>query len=480
MDEQSVKLERRHTPRYKVALPARFKFVDTKRPLAYDASTGDIGEGGLFIDRIFKEEDLGKKIELEIEIPGARTVVKFLAHVSWIKRSLQEDKILGLGVKFTEVVPEEKRKLDSCLSKLSFHACPRLKVLRPPDTQLIDREKRNLEILDVLRRQNTVSKTQIAQEIDLNIVTISNYIEDFKKKGVIYERGFDESSGGRRPSLLELNAEYGYIVGAEINFVKNYMTVLVTDFILRVMARKTIPLKSAGQSLQEDVVDLVHQTVKDSEADRGRMMGIGLGLTGQSNGYDVSLKDLLEEKLGLPALVEDGSVASILAEKWFNSDLSRRDNIIYVGVDGQGARGDLSIMLKGQLYRGSQKNKLSMWLAASRDQDHQDPAYCWLHDNCILRQETGPLNAANAAEMGLRFGVRIAYLVNLLHPDVVIVGKVDEGSRIVFFDALLTAVRRWTRDETAKTVKIISSQFKEDAVALGMSVLVCRDVYSRI
>ncbi|HTY45740.1 MAG TPA: PilZ domain-containing protein [Patescibacteria group bacterium] len=480
MGEQNVKLERRQAPRYKVALPTRFKFLDIKRPLTCDAPTGDIGEGGLFINRLFKEEDLGKKIEMEIEIPDTRGAVRFLGQLSWIKRSLQEDKILGIGVKFTEAFPEERKKLDSCLTKLSFHTCPRLKSLKSPDTQLVDREKRNLEILDVLRRQNTVSKTQIAQEVDLNIVTISNYIEDFKKKGIIYERGFDESSGGRRPSLLELNAEYGYMVGAEVNFVKNYMTVLVTDFVLRVMAKKTVSLKPAGKSLQEGLITLVHQAVKDSEADRGRMMGICLGLTGQTNGYDASLKDLLEEKLGLPALVEDGSVASILAEKWLNFELSKRHNIIYVGVDGQGSGGDFSMMLKGEVYRGSQNNKLSMWLAASRDKDHQDPAHCWLQDNCILRHEIEPLSAANAAEMGMRFGVRIAYLVNLLHPDVVIVGKVDEESRLVFFDTLLATVRRWTLSETAKTVKVIPSQFKEDAVSLGMAALVCRNAYSQI
>jgi Tfp pilus assembly protein PilZ len=303
MNDCNLKIERRRMPRYRTAMPARFRFLDLKRPLTHEAFTNDIGEGGLFINARLKEEEIGRKIDLEIQLPDAEVVIKSLAQVTWIKRSLQEKVVLGLGIKLTEILPEERKKLDSYIAKFSFHIPLKLKFIRPPDFKLTEREKRNFEILDVLRRQNPVSKTQIAQEIDLNIVTISNYIEEFKKKGIIFERGLDESSGGRRPSLLELNGEFGFMLGAEVNFLKGYITAVVTDFSLRPMFKKSTELKQSGKNFSDSLIDSVSEVVKASDLDRSRFIGMGVGLTGMRNEYDANLKEFLEDRIGLPVLI---------------------------------------------------------------------------------------------------------------------------------------------------------------------------------
>lgn len=80
----------------------------------------------------------------------------------------------------------------------------------------------------------------------------------------------------------------------------------------------------------------------------------------------------------------------------------------------------------------------------------------------------------------MRFGVRITYLINLLQPEVVMVSEISQGAQTLFFDSLRSAIKRWTFGDAAKTVKIITSQLKEDSVALGMAALLCRDVYSQV
>jgi predicted NBD/HSP70 family sugar kinase len=163
-----------------------------------------------------------------------------------------------------------------------------------------------------------------------------------------------------------------------------------------------------------------------------------------------------------------------------NSDIIKKDNVLYVSADGAAVGSEFSILLRGEVYRGATKGRLMMWLNSARGEEKKDSRCCWMQNDCILHQETKPLSQDNASDMGLRLGVRIAYLINLLRPEAVVIGKVVEEAQTLFFDALHSAIRRWAFSDIANTVKIIPGQLKEDSVALGMAALVCRDAYCRI
>ncbi len=84
------------------------------------------------------------------------------------------------------------------------------------EERFTEKERRNLAILDIIRRCREVSRAEISRITHLNIVTISNYIDDYIKKGLVLEKGLDVSTGGRRPELLELNSKYGYTIGIDL------------------------------------------------------------------------------------------------------------------------------------------------------------------------------------------------------------------------------------------------------------------------
>src|SRR3990167_9001865 len=81
---------------------------------------------------------------------------------------------------------------------------------------LTDRERKNIILLDVIRRNGPIAKTDISRITQFNIVTVSNYVEHYIEQKLVLEKGLDISSGGRRPELVELNADWGRIVGVEI------------------------------------------------------------------------------------------------------------------------------------------------------------------------------------------------------------------------------------------------------------------------
>ena len=67
---------------------------------------------------------------------------------------------------------------------------------------LTDRERKNIILLDVIRRNGPIAKTDISRITQFNIVTVSNYVEHYIDQKLVVEKGLDISSGGRRPELI--------------------------------------------------------------------------------------------------------------------------------------------------------------------------------------------------------------------------------------------------------------------------------------
>ena len=77
---------------------------------------------------------------------------------------------------------------------------------------------------------------------------------------------------------------------------------------------------------------------------------------------------------------------------------------------------------------------------------------------------------------GEQLGIKAAYLVNLLNPDMIIIGGGFEKAGDAFIGPVKETVNTWAADEAAKTVRIMPSQAGEDVVALGAACIAMREV----
>ena len=84
---------------------------------------------------------------------------------------------------------------------------------------LSDHEKKNLLILETVRRRAPIARADISRLVDLNIVTVTSYVDQFLKKGLLQEVGVDISTGGRKPTLVDLNATSAFAIGVGLNAV---------------------------------------------------------------------------------------------------------------------------------------------------------------------------------------------------------------------------------------------------------------------
>ena len=78
---------------------------------------------------------------------------------------------------------------------------------------------------------------------------------------------------------------------------------------------------------------------------------------------------------------------------------------------------------------------------------------------------------------GANLGIRVAYLVNIFNPDIVVIGGGVEKAGDIFMDAVKSTVKKFSFEEPADIVKIIPSMLEDNAVVLGAAALAAREVF---
>lgn len=402
---------------------------------------------------------------------------------------------------------------------------------------MTEREKRNLAILGTLRRRGPMSRPEISQELGLNIVTVSNYVEDFLNQSIVFEKEFDISEGGRRPILLDINPEAGLVIGVGLNLlsVVGALINLKGKLVSRVCwERNSVTVK--------DVVNCVTQAIsallEKNKDVRDKIKGIGIGIAGIVNKKDgsirwpekvdhnynyasvyVPLKDVLEREFGLSVFIENDATSACFGEQWLGLEPEIK-NLIYM-FSGVGC----GIMINGEIYTGATGSAGEVAIYNPKD----DPPFnCQAGTPCFLKRweidfgmcdearmrisnfgqtkqegkrlleltgqkpeginlktvlraakEGDPLALELTGKAAKQLGVRIAYLVNLLNPEMVIIGGGLEEAGDVFLNTVRATVDEWAFEEMASSVRIIYSELGENGIALGAASLVMRQVFAK-
>ncbi|MBU3934090.1 MAG: ROK family protein [Candidatus Omnitrophica bacterium] len=467
-------MEKRQSIRLEKTLPVRFDLPGLpSEPRAFEALTRNIAEGGVFIETdLVQDENFSLRKEtllnLELELLGEAQRIRPRAKIAWISRKSRAPRKRrnGFGVRFVQLSAQERRLVSLFISRETLAQSELVEketLVISEEQKLTDRQRRNLEILGAIRKNRLISRAEISKHTDINIVTVSNYIDTYLKKGLVFERGLDISTGGRRPELVEINSDYGYIIGVDLgplNESAPSMQAVAVDFTARLKGRALE--KREGDNIEESLgilKDLIAEVLAGARLDRKKVRGIGLGicgimdkfggtvrnpLTGAAFANYEALKKELENEFGLPVFIENAAACALFAEKWAGTSLEAKaaDNIIYVFSDNQCA-----IMLKGELYTGASKS-------------------------------AGQLNLAQDLEMAL--DVKIAYLVNILNPQVVIVSRNLCQADDAFSEAIRRTVNLRAFRESAQQVRIVPATLGEGAVALGAASLVIEAAFANM
>jgi len=394
-----------------------------------------------------------------------------------------------------------------------------------------DRARKNLSILDTIRRSGPISKTEISSLIGVNVVTVSNYVEELLRQKMIFEKELDVSRGGRRPVLLDLNSDAGYAVGIGINLMHTIAVLVDMRGNLISCIKSDRPLRKASDVV-ETILKLAKDILAQSGSYRDRIKGIGVGIAGiidhkretvrwpEKNGSDCSytlitlpLRETMERECSLPVKVDNDATVACFAEQWLAQE-SAIENLLYMFSSA-----GCGIMVNGEIYRGAsgcagemsiciadkneyfcvdknqlcclERSDLDLGIVAGAKQALSSQKHSKVYELCMGSEEKLNLEVISRAvqaedvfalqlikNAAKKLGIKAAFLVNVFNPQMVIIGGGLEKLGMPFIDEIRRIIAEMSFAEAAGSVKIVPSRIGENAVALGAANLVVRDLYA--
>ncbi|HHV75017.1 MULTISPECIES: ROK family transcriptional regulator [unclassified Thermoanaerobacterium] len=212
-------------------------------------------------------------------------------------------------------------------------------------------------ILNVIRHNKYVSRSEIAKITNLTPPTVTNIINKLLEDGLVKEDKLGESSGGRPPVILKINNEafdiIVIIIGTDI------MEEYLLDAELTIKESKVDNIKKEDS---ESIFKLLFDRIRHlKDISKKEIAGIGIVVRGpvkSSEGIsvfspnigwrNVPIKDMIEKEFGIPTFVENDVRAMALGE-FYNGIAKNVGNVVFLKV-GHGIGS--TIILDGKIYRG--------------------------------------------------------------------------------------------------------------------------------
>jgi glucokinase len=312
----------------------------------------------------------------------------------------------------------------------------------------------------------------------------------------------------------------GCVIGVDLGGTK--VLAGAVDPALNVHHRATRSSRGSSQeAILETVVAAVHEIRDAIEAASGTVEAVGFGipcLIDQERGIavmavnlplaDLPFRDLMTERIGLPVFVDNDANGAMLAEWRFGAAVGARDAALLTlgtgiggglvvggalqrGSQGAGAElGHMVVQADGPRCQGNCPNNgcleaMCSGTALAREATRiarERPASGLGHALAQGREITGALVTELAhdgdvaaidavALIGSWLGVGIANLVNMLNPDVVVVGGGVIAAGELLLEPARAVVARRALSPSKEHVRIVPARFGAESGMLGAAAL---------
>ncbi|MDX6281356.1 MAG: hypothetical protein QOH03_2427 [Kribbellaceae bacterium] len=362
-------------------------------------------------------------------------------------------------------------------------------------------------------RGGLVSRTELAKRTGLSLPTVSEIVAELIGSGVIEERETGSSGGGRRPVLLGLKPDAGYVIGVKVTETR--VIAVLTDLNAGIVERATVSV--AGDDVAS-VVRAIAGVVKKLRAEASSrsgesggvrpspVYGVGVGLAGvidRANGVvrhatyadwrDVDLAGLLTKRTGLPVVVDNDVNTLVANEQWFGAGRGVSD----VAVVSIGRGVGLGMVLDGRLYRGAG--------GGAGEFGHTkvvangplcdcggrgclealigEPAIL-AATNCTTIEDAAELARSGDRavkevfdQVGRTLGTAVGNLVNLLNPKLIVLA--GEGTRVsdLFLPSFEEALKLAVFDGLQRELDVVVDDWDDEAWAQGAAGLFLGELF---
>jgi glucokinase-like ROK family protein len=223
------------------------------------------------------------------------------------------------------------------------------------------REINRSAILDIIRQESPISRSAIAERLDVSPPTVMRIVDSLIEEGFVRMQGGTEWSGGRRRSLLEFNVDGFVVLGVDLGGTKMYGA--ISDLGGHILTEVNLGRhESSGEESFERLASLIDTLLASPKLEGRQVRGIGVGAPGITrhhegivswaytlNWKDFPLKARLASRYSLPITVDNDVNLAALGELWFGAGQNTQNMVLIAIGTGIGA----GIIIDGALYRGA-------------------------------------------------------------------------------------------------------------------------------
>jgi predicted NBD/HSP70 family sugar kinase len=355
------------------------------------------------------------------------------------------------------------------------------------------RDNRSI-LLSSLFFDQPCSRQDLSDATGLSPASVSNVIRELIGEGIVLEAGSVDSDGGRPRVLLEINSDYGYVIGVDVGETR--VRVELFDLTMTERAQADYPLDPRQHGV-EMIVDAILTGLAKVLASVGPgsppILGVGVAVPGaveqgpealvhgQTYGWDaVPLERLLRAGTDLPLHIDNGAKTIGQAELWFGAGRGTRHAVVCLIGSGVGASiiapgshrgssaspgewGHTTIVVGGRACRCGSRGCLEAYVGAeaildrygrSQPGDDEETALAVLLDAAATSAEAAKV----VDDTALYLGVGIANLINLFNPDRIILGG---------WAGLLLGKRMLPKIRAAAREHALTYHFDDTSIELG-------------
>lgn len=364
----------------------------------------------------------------------------------------------------------------------------------------------------------------LAKELNISVPTATKFVTEMLDDGYIISYGKLETSEGRPPTLYGLNPESGYFVGVDIKkFSLNFALMNLIGEITETRMGVKYKLENTKEGL-ETLCFHINEFLDSINISRDKIFNIGINISGRVNpesGYSFSqfnfeerpLAEILTEKIGLEVGIDNDTRAMTYGEMVKGAVKGEKDIIfinlswglgsglifngkIYTGKSGFsgefghfnvfdnerichcGKRGCLETEVSGEalyseLLKCVHEGKQSILSAKIKE----DESSLTLYDIVDATNKEDLLCIELTEEIGQKLGRYLARLINLLNPELVIIGGVLAQTGDYILQPIRSAVRKYSLNLVNKDSAIILSKLQEKAGVTGACMLARKKLF---
>ena len=378
-------------------------------------------------------------------------------------------------------------------------------------------------IMQHIMQNGSFITSEISDDTGYSTTTVGKYITQLIESGILAEIDkVNLHSKGRRTVRYGIGSEQRYFIGVDISAFE--MTIGIMDIsgkMIRIERNAQFRQNNSHDTL-EQILDSVNNLIDTTEGiDKSMILGLNLNLPGRVNSSkgtsatifnfedtaNTPLVEILSDRMGIPVYIENDTKAMTYGE--YMSGLSNSyNNLCYINI-GWGL--GLGLIINGKLYYG--KDGYSGEFGHVNLYDNNVLCHCGkkgcleteVSGRAIARKLTerilsgetsvlsGKVKAGGTITMsdiimaiksedalcielisaaGTELGHQLAGLVNILNPDIIMIGgSLSKIESYYFLQYTKLAIRQYSLKLMNQDVPVVSSSLGDDAAVIGACLI---------